>query len=104
MTLHQEPARVTRTLFLVPLLLLAACASDNSPGSIEEMRSESRGAMNPVPEEVAEMRETLSDQRAETNSRLDNVMGAAPEGEGGYWYTPLFDVLDTATALGKWLY
>jgi len=106
MTTHGKPATVTRALFLAPLLLVAACASDGSPGSVDEMRSSSQRATNQVPDGVVEMRETMADQRAETNTRLDNVMGAsAAEGsDGSFWYTPLFDVLDVAASLGGWLY
>ena len=97
---------MTRALFLAPLLLVAACASDGSPGSVDEMRSSSYRAMNQVPDGVLEMRETMAGQRAETNARLDEVMGAsATEGsDGSYWYSPIFDVLDVAASIGGWLY
>jgi len=106
MTTSPKPAIVTATkiLFVAPLLLLVACASDNSPGSVDEMRSDSYRATNQVPDGVVEMRETLADQRSQTNELLDAVMGAAPAGSDGYWYTPLFDALDIATSVGKWLY
>ena len=101
-----KPAIVTmtRVLCLTPLLFVAACASDGPPGSIEEMRSNSYRATNPVPDGVTEMRETLAGQRSETNALLDSVMGAAPAGDSGYWYTPIFDALDAAVSVGKWLY
>ena len=43
-----------------------AIASDGSPGSVEEMRSDSYRATNQVPDGVTEMRDTLAGQRAES--------------------------------------
>jgi len=106
MTTLPKPAIVTmtRVLCLAPLLFAAACASDGSPGSVEEMRSDSYRATNQVPDGVTEMRDTLAGQRAETNSFLDSVMGAAPADDSGYWYAPIFDALDAAASIGSWLY
>ena len=68
------------------------------------MRSDSYRQANAVPDGVQDMREDLAEMREETNERLDNVMGAAPEGDSGYWYTPLFDALDAAVNVAKWIY
>ncbi len=74
---------------------------------MDEMRSSSSRATNAVPEGVTEMRETMADQRAETNERLDSVMGgsATEAGTGGgAWYAPVFDTLDIAASLGGLLW
>ena len=110
MTTLNHPARVTRATLrsslacvLLPCaLLLGACASGGSPGSVDEMRSSSSRATNAVPDGVTEMRETMADQRAETNQRLDSVMGGAPA--GAPWYGPMFDVFDVAASFGGLLY
>jgi len=90
------------SLLLAPLLLAAACASDGYE-SVDHMRGQSFRPERQVPSGVTEMREDMEDIRSDTLSRLDQVMGGAPD-DSGYWYSPVFDALDFALSWTRLLY
>lgn len=95
-------ARRAPASLLVLALLVGGCASDGAD-SVESLRYESARPESTTPAEVTEMRETLAEQRSETETRLDTLMGGAASIEGAGaspWYAPIFDTVDFLLSVG----